>query len=83
MHRDKTAAGRLSVLLASGAQEEQQKTAKEEIAKATKDGNLDVVPLWCGAGIGLIHSVESAEDAFNAIWAGARARLGALTDAYL
>ena len=69
--------------LASDAQEEQQRTAREEIAKATQDGNLDVVPLWCGAGIGLIHSVESAEDAFDAIWAGARARFVAIADTYL
>ena len=69
-------------LLTSNTQEEQQKTAKEAIAKATQDGDLDVVPLWCGAGIGLIHGVETAEDAFNAIWAGARARFGTLADAY-
>ena len=56
-------------------QEEQCKVVKEELAKGTQDGNLDVMPVWCGAGVGLINSIDGAEDVVKKTWEEASERI--------
>ena len=65
------------------AQEQQRQAVKEELAKGAHEADLDVVPLWCGAGVGLIHSIESAEDVVKSIWAEAESRLDTLHAEYV
>ncbi len=64
-------------------QEEQSLAVKEELAKGVEAADLDVVPLWCGAGVGLIHSIESAENLVKSIWAEADYRLRELHAEYV
>ena len=56
-------------------QEVKCKVVKEELAKGMQDGNLDVMPVWCGAGVGLIHSIDSAEDVVRKTWEEAIERI--------
>lgn len=64
-------------------QEQKRQAVKEELAKGAQEADLDVVPLWCGAGVGLIHSIESAEDVVKSIWAEAESRLDDLHTEYV
>lgn len=64
-------------------QEQQRQAVKEELAKGAHEADLNVVPLWCGAGVGLIHSIESAEDVVKSIWAEAESRLETLHTEYV
>lgn len=56
-------------------QEEECKVVKEELAKGMQEGNLDVMPVWCGAGVGLIHSIDTAEDVVTKTWEEASERI--------
>ena len=56
-------------------QEEQQKALKEELAKGHEEGDFDVVPVWSGAGVGQIHSIDSAEDVVKSVWKAACLRM--------
>ena len=64
-------------------QEQQRQAVEEELAKGVKEADLDVMPLWCGAGVGLIHSIESAEDVVKSVWAEAESRLDGLHAEYV
>lgn len=64
-------------------QEGQLRAAKQELETGQKESNLDVVPMWCGAGVGLIHSIESAEDVVSKMWAQAKHRFSDLSKQYL
>lgn len=46
-------------MAAAQAEERARMQAELDSGRATQDP--DVVPLWCGAGVGLIHGVAPAE----------------------
>lgn len=56
-------------------QEEKQKALKEKLAKGQQEGDLDVAPVWSGAGVGQIHSIDSAEEVVKSVWDAACARM--------
>ncbi|CAL5229038.1 g12286 [Coccomyxa viridis] len=57
------------------AEEEKQKALKEKLAKGQQEGDLDVAPVWSGAGVGQIHSIDSAEEVVKSVWDAACARM--------
>ena len=62
-------------------QAEQHNALKEELAKGQQEGNLDVVATWSGAGVGQIHSIDSAEDVVRSVWSVACSRMKDVCDA--
>ena len=63
-------------------QEDLQMAAKQDLEEATKEGNLDSIALWCGSGVGLIHSIESAENIFNQLWTVAQRKIATVSQQY-
>ena len=60
-------------------EEEQQKVLKEKLAKGQEEGHLDVAP---GAGVGQIHSIDSAEEVVKSVWDAACVRMFELSRHY-
>lgn len=51
---------------------------KAELDRGREAADPDISPLWCGAGVGLIHSVQPAEDLVRGIVADVAAVIAKL-----
>ena len=54
--------------------------AKSELAEGQKAEDMEVVPLWAGASVGIISSINPAGEVMEKVWSEAKERLRGASD---